>query len=84
MIEFAAHNLAEKAHLDCGFSVGDRVLFINDYGAYFTRKIIGFSRDLVAIERGDFIHLDSDAYWSAVSPNQLVLLKLESGAQPQG
>lgn len=62
--------------VECYFSVGDKVIYTNDYGAKFIMFIAGFSEEINFY--GGFIHLTSDpksengsAFWFAHLPQEL-------------
>ncbi len=57
--EYAAKSLSAAPYFDCGLSVGDTIEWVNDYGAVWEHKIIGFSEP----NSVGFVHFDSGAYW---------------------
>ena len=66
-----AEKLSKVAPVECEFAIGDKVTFTNENGVKFPGKtIIGFAND--AKFYGRFIHLDSDAYWFASKPEELM------------
>jgi len=78
--------LQEFPPTECGLSIGDRVTYTNDYGAKFSRVIIGFS-ERVGKSWGGVVHLSRDpnnvggsAWWSPVKLEQV---KKEATKCPQ-
>ncbi len=74
--------------IECPFTVGDRVIYANGYGAKFDMDIIGFSdkiyffgdKDAASTDQGRFIHLkrhgrsvDENAWWFPCSLRELIL-----------
>lgn len=58
--------------VDCEFSVGDTVVFTNEYGVSFPGlRVIGFADDDSFY--GRFIHLNTGAWWFPVRPGELTL-----------
>jgi len=75
MAEFA-RSLDRNPAVDIGFSVGDDVVYTNDFGVRFECSIIGFSNNQDAVE----VYLNKDSYWYPISPEQLQL----RGPMPDG
>lgn len=74
----ANNNMVQDPPISCDFKIGDIVKFTNDYGVEFEpRTIIGFTtpKDIL---HGRFIHIDTDAPWFPVKPEQLTLLSRPS------
>lgn len=64
--------ISKESLTGCGFKLGDRVTFTNEYGVAFEgNRIIGFG--LPAYKGGGTVYLDKDAYWFPVSPESLKL-----------
>jgi len=59
--------------VECSFRLGDKVRFVNDYGAEFELQVIGFA-DAVS-KTGRFIHLDSGCWWFPVRPSSLTIIQ---------
>lgn len=57
----------------CDFKPGDVVTYTNDYGVKFgPHKVLGFTGpDHMLFKWGKFIYIDTDCYWSPVSPGSL-------------
>lgn len=53
----------------CDFSVGDSVVYVNDYGARFDRVVRGFAAEVHG--QGRFVYLDNDSWWFPVNPASL-------------
>jgi len=69
----AAHEiygLQSEPPIPCAFKIGDSVTYTNDQGCKFNnRLVIGFAKEVQSW--GGFIHLDSDAWWFPVKPQNL-------------
>ena len=62
--------LQQESPVETEFKLGQRVVFVNDYGVIFPdREIIGFAADDSFY--GRFIHINTDCYWFAVKPESL-------------
>lgn len=62
-------SLSQTPPVECEFSIGDNVMYTNDYGvSFYGYKIIGFADN---VEHGKFIYLNFQCYWSAVTPESL-------------
>lgn len=55
--------------VECGFSVGDAVIYTNDYGVKFERTVRGFTREVTSW--GAFVYLDIDCWWCPVRADSL-------------
>lgn len=79
-IDYAA-KLEQTAPAGCDLKVGDIVTFINDYGIPFPgREVIGFdTTDHNLMKYGNFIHIDTDAYWFPHKPAELIKESAEQG-----
>lgn len=62
----------------CPFTVGDRVIYTNEYGVKFDEDVVGFSKD--SSFQGGFIHIvrhgtdgDGNAWWYPHHPSVLVM-----------
>lgn len=75
MDDFAAIWLVETPPIECGFKVGDAVIYTNSNGAEFRQRVIGFANERAAVKKGVFVHLDMSCYWSPVSPSELTLIE---------
>lgn len=65
-------HLSEAIHTDRELSVGDRVIFTNDYGVVFgPHEVLAFGKPV----NGRCVYTDSDAYWFADRPEQLMLVE---------
>ena len=61
--------LEQFSPVDCGYKVGDAVIYTNDYGVSFDMKVIGFSKQVTTF--GGVVHLigleketeNGDAWW---------------------
>lgn len=76
--------LKELPPAQCEFSVGDRVIFTNEYGLKFDMDVAGFSKDDSFY--GKFIHLVShgsdgsgNAWWFPHSLEEIILHSLDTG-----
>lgn len=59
----------------CDLVVGDIVTFINDYGVVFPgQEVIGFDTNPEhnLFKYGNFIHIDTDAYWFPHKRSELI------------
>ncbi|MNV91952.1 hypothetical protein D3C71_1864980 [compost metagenome] len=77
-----AKTLEQTAPEGCDLKVGDVVTFVNDYGVVFPGKeVIGFytQPDSNLLKYGNFIHIDTDAYWFPHKPSELIKESLEEG-----
>lgn len=64
--------LKKESPIECEFSIGETVMFTNEYGVSFSgMKIIGFADNDAFY--GRFIHLDKNSYWFPVRPDELTL-----------
>lgn len=71
MEEYIESQLSSEPPVSCDFKVGDKVIFTNYYGVEFELKVIGFSKDNDLFKYGNFIHLNSGAYWFPHKPSEL-------------
>lgn len=78
--EYAA-KLEQEAPEGCDLKVGDIVTFINDYGVVWPGKeVIGFdTSDHNLMKYGNFIHIDTDAYWFPHKRGELIKESVEEG-----
>lgn len=69
--------MSKTPPVPCGFKVGDRVTFKNDYGVTFERHlVIGFRETDGVAENylpGKFIYVDLDCWWCPLEPSSLTL-----------
>lgn len=64
--------LSEATYTDRELSVGDRVIFTNDYGVVFgPHEVLAFGKPV----NGRCVYTDSEAYWFADRPEQLTLVE---------
>lgn len=79
-IDYAA-KLEQTPPEGCDLQVGDVVTFINDYGVVFPGKVvIGFdTTDHNLMKYGNFIHIDTDAYWFPHKRAELIKESKEAG-----
>ena len=68
-IDMKESDLLQQPPIPCEFSVGQHVIFTNDYGVEFRARVIGFAED--DSFRGRFIHLDTSSWWFPVKPESL-------------
>ena len=76
-----AKTLEQTPPEGCDLQVGDIVTFVNDYGIPFPGKeIIGFdTTDHNLKKYGNFIHIDTDAYWFPHKRSELIKESKEQG-----
>lgn len=76
-----ANTLEQTAPEGCDLKVGDIVTFVNDYGLIFPGKeVIGFdTTDHNLMKYGNFIHIDTDAYWFPHKRGELIKESKEQG-----
>lgn len=69
------NRLSEVTDTDCDLSVGDMVVFTNDYGVIFgPHEVLAFDKP----EDWDrCVYFDHDAYWFPARPDQLTPVKKE-------
>ena len=73
--EFVA-GLRKISPVKTDFKVGQVVAYVNDYGVIFEgHTIVGFADD--DLFHGKFIYLNTDCYWCAVAPGEVVYSKVE-------
>ncbi len=64
--------LSQATYTDRELSVGDRVIFTNDYGVVFgPYEVLAFGKPV----NGRCVYTDSEAYWFADRPEQLTLVE---------
>lgn len=71
------HGLQPSPHIPCGFKLGDRVTYTNDYGVSFPHVVIGFAVDDSFAGRSIY-HIPvngswDDAGWFPCRPDNLKL-----------
>lgn len=67
------NRLSEVFETDNNLTVGDMVMFTNDYGVVFgPREVLAFDKPT---STGRCVYIDSDAYWCPKRPNQLTLVR---------
>ena len=79
-VDYAA-KLEQVAPEGCDLKVGDIVTFVNDYGVIFPGKeVIGFDTSEHNLKQyGNFIHIDTDAYWFPHKRSELIKESKEEG-----
>lgn len=64
--------LSEVIDTDKDLTVGDRVIFTNDYGVVFgPHEVLAFGKPV----NGRCVYIDNDAYWFADRPELLTLVE---------
>lgn len=65
----------------CDLQVGDVVTFVNDYGVIFPgQEVIGFdTTDHNLMQYGNFIHIDTGAFWFPHKRSELIKESVEAG-----
>jgi hypothetical protein len=79
-----AKTLEQTPPEGCDLKVGDIVTFINEYGVVWPGKeVIGFDTNPEhnLFKYGNFIHLDSDAYWFPHKRSELIKESVEQGEE---
>ena len=75
-----AKTLEQTTPEGCDLQVGDIVTFVNDYGIPFPGKeVIGFDTDCYMNKYGNFIHIDTGAYWYPHKRCELIKESKEDG-----
>lgn len=65
-------NLSDVIETDIQLSVGDRIMFTNDYGVTFgSYELLGFSEPN---ECGGYIYFDHESYWNPCKVTQITKL----------
>lgn len=66
------NRLSEVIDTKNDLTVGDRVMFTNDYGVVFgPHEVLAFDN---STSSGRSVYFDHDAYWFPARPNQLTLV----------
>lgn len=69
-------NLSDVIETDIQLSVGDRIMFTNDYGVKFGPfEVLGFCEPH---KYGDCIYFEQEAYWSPCRVSQITKLDTEN------
>lgn len=66
-------DMTHSPPVPCSFSVGDSVVYTNDYGVTFAHTIRGFTTpdNYQCAKYGRFVYLDKGAWWYPVQPDSL-------------
>lgn len=72
------NRLSEITDTDNDLTVGDRVMFTNDYGVVFgPHEVLAFGKPTSS---GRSVYFDHDAYWFPARPDQLTFVR-KGGAE---